>query len=219
MTETLPELKPGTGGWNGEVLRHASPTLRARVQQAEAEFARELRQQEALDALEAEQAAHRRLQASVEAAQARGEAIDAARVAREGGLGRTRAEAVAWYSAQADVDDRRREALEQRQMRSLLAEMDEHAVAEHVGRPATSTTAVHAAAVLAAGAGRTHREAIAYYSAQGDLQDAMATAQAQREIRVLRDGLPTDKPTNPDMETSSAIRAAHRRIRARAATR
>ena len=107
-------------GWGSASLVDASPSLRARCAAADAEERREAarleRERSALRAqLEADSIA-----ASCFLAEQRGELLT--RQDRLNGVGRTKAEAIAFYSAQADLEDARIVAARAKRLRELEVE-------------------------------------------------------------------------------------------------
>lgn len=97
-------------GWGGATLSGASDSLRARVAAADAQLAREdaklAREREILRSQWQEDA----IVGSIRAAIERGETVDMHAAIRDGGVGRTRAEALAYYSAVGDLEDAREAA-------------------------------------------------------------------------------------------------------------
>lgn len=91
-------------GW-GTARAMMSDSMRARVDAADHEYDR----QAAHERRErAERAAHQdemRVRASIQAALDRGELVDIREALRSGGVGRTRAELLAYVSAQQDIED------------------------------------------------------------------------------------------------------------------
>lgn len=91
------------GGFGGAGLVHASEGLRLRCEAEQREFERESARVEEQRRQEAEARRERDIAASVWAAEDRGEFVSARDRAQ--GVGRTRAEAVSYYSALADLED------------------------------------------------------------------------------------------------------------------
>jgi hypothetical protein len=106
-----------SGGWGSE-YPGMSPGLRARIAQSDAEHARAAAAQEQARRVAAEAAYERAvLAAAQEKAAAEGLPLNVAMRT----VGRTRAEAVAYYSALGDIQDARQEAQQARQLRQLAA--------------------------------------------------------------------------------------------------
>jgi hypothetical protein len=62
------------------------------------------------------------VRASIELAQQRGELVDGRQAYRSGGTGRTRSEAISFYSAVQDLEEARRQAEQERAIRQLAVQ-------------------------------------------------------------------------------------------------
>ena len=120
MTEANGMIRYGAS-W-GDSYETMSPSLRARCAYADAAYdqqsAREARVAAELAALDHDA----RIKLSIEMAVDRGELVDVRRAYRDGGIGRTRAEIVAWASAQSDWADAREARLTAKQVENLVNE-------------------------------------------------------------------------------------------------
>jgi hypothetical protein len=92
------------GGWNNSTLDTASPSMRARILQADAEYEAEVAREERARKQRAADQHERAVQASIAAALERGEQVDMRR-ALQHGVGRTHREIVEYASAQMDHED------------------------------------------------------------------------------------------------------------------
>jgi hypothetical protein len=104
------------GGWNNSTLDTASPSMRARIRAADAEYEREAAREQREREQRAAENHERAIHASIQQALERGEIFDM-RHARQHGVGRTHAEIIEYASAMQDVEDmreaaRRRKAFE-----------------------------------------------------------------------------------------------------------
>ena len=106
------------GGW-GVAAERMSPRLRAEVDRADAAYERESAQQEVIRAARAEVFHERSVAASIGAALEAGEVFSVPEAIRAGGRGRTRGEALAFFSAVQDHEDARAAAVARREMRRL----------------------------------------------------------------------------------------------------
>jgi len=103
------------GGFGSAGLADASDSLRARIAAADAEHERQAAREAAERRVRAERLAESNIAASVRMAEERGELLTMRE--RMEGVGRTPSEAIAFYSAVADVEDRKRAAKLERQFR------------------------------------------------------------------------------------------------------
>jgi hypothetical protein len=99
------------GGFGGSLRSQMSPQLQRRLAEAEAAEAKEAAQEERARAQRVEDLRERSVQAAVAQALENG-AEFSPRMLRGQGYGRTRAEAIAYFSDLQDVEDRRAEAQE-----------------------------------------------------------------------------------------------------------
>jgi hypothetical protein len=95
------------GGWNNSQLDNMSPSTRARVLQADAEYAKQAAIEERERKHRAEELREQAFRASVQAALERGELVDMKQAMRDGGVGRTPAEVIAYASRMMDIEDAR----------------------------------------------------------------------------------------------------------------
>jgi hypothetical protein len=136
------------GGWNNSTLDGASPSMRARILQADAEYEAEAAREERARKQRAADQHERAVQASIAAALERGEVFDM-RHALQHGVGRTHREIIEHASAMQDVEDmreaaRRRkafEAFEQRFYGDNTADMSAPTEAEVAEREQTAARA------------------------------------------------------------------------------
>jgi len=125
MTDTLHY----GAGW-GAADNMMSHAIRARVGAADAQYEREAAAQRRERAERIETAREQAIRASIEAALERGEVVDIREAIRNGGVGRTRAEIVAYASAQMDRED----AILRRQAAKQIAQVGERTFYEqHTG--------------------------------------------------------------------------------------
>jgi hypothetical protein len=121
MTEAMSGTISYGGGW-GTSYEQMSPSLRARCAVADAAYARQAAAEERARAEIAAVDEETRIRASIEMAIDRGEIFDVRQAYRDGGVGRTRAETVAWASAQSDWQDAREARLTAKQVENLVNE-------------------------------------------------------------------------------------------------
>jgi hypothetical protein len=144
-----------------------SPAIRARCIQDDREYAAALRATEQQRVRRAEEVEGRRIRMAMEAAEERGEVFSVAEFLRSGGaiVAHTASEGAAYHWAMAEAQEARQAA------RSAPVLTEDDIRDRH-------------AAMIAADPrmGRTRAEAVAYYSALGDLQeiDAARTAAQQK---------------------------------------
>lgn len=121
--------------------------------------------------MQAEYDEAQRIRAAMEQAEARGEYVSAAQVARTGGacVGRTRSEFIAYISAVQDVEDARERA---RTRHAVQYDAEQHQAALIAINPTV---------------GRTREEARAYYSALADIQELEAARCAQHGLRSVEE--------------------------------
>jgi hypothetical protein len=219
------------GGFNGACRDQMSPALQARIAAADAEdqawaMVDQRHREPVAQALE-----QARMTASVTAAQARGEAVSLLEAARNGGVGRTRAEAVAYYSALGDVQEQREAALQRKAQQRILQELDEGAqlpgdrTPEQVEqeRIALSVQLAQArgeavdigAAFAAGGVGRTPREAIMAMSAAADLQDARDAVAARTRLQRAGELLAQQQADEQEQSVAARVEAFKARRRQR----
>jgi hypothetical protein len=151
-------------GWG--VREHFSPALRARCIADERQFQQELLEENRRRADRAEYDEARRLRLAMEQAEARGEYVSAAQVARTGGacVGRTRSEFISYISAVQDAEDARERA---RTRQAMPYDAEQHQAALIAINPTV---------------GRTRQEAREYYSALADIQDLEAARRVQQGL-------------------------------------
>jgi hypothetical protein len=102
------------GGFGNSLLDGMSPSTRAQVMQADAEYGRQVAAAEREAAVRREHLREQAFRASVRAAWDRGELVDMRQAMRDGGVGRTPQEAIEYASAQMDLADARQEAEQRR---------------------------------------------------------------------------------------------------------
>lgn len=136
--DSEPDYKSGGFGAGRASLR--SDTLRARMQELDAREDQLGRVAEAERRQRAEAQQESNMMASIQLAYDRGELVDMRQALADGGIGRTRGEAIAQASAQMDHEDRRIEAREQAEFRKWRAER-----AEGTSGDMTAPTAAEAA--------------------------------------------------------------------------
>ena len=108
------------GGFGGATRATMSDSLAARCAVADAQYAAESAHEQRVKAeLAAVDETGASITASILQAQDRGELVDMQQALRDGGVGRTRQEAIAWMSAQADLGDARMAGLARRVERRL----------------------------------------------------------------------------------------------------
>lgn len=107
------------GGFGGATRATMSDSLAARCAVADAQYAAESAHEQRVKAELAAVDEQTRIAASILQAQDRGELVDMRQALRDGGVGRTRQEAIAWMSAQADLGDARMAGLARRVERRL----------------------------------------------------------------------------------------------------
>lgn len=122
------------GGFNGAGLENASPGLQARIAAADAME----RQSAARTEREHERLVEMRREAdiaeSVRMAEERGEVVSAKQ--RMAGIGRTRAEAISYYSALQDIEDARQTAVARKEFDAWTVEQSEAQSADSTMRNA-----------------------------------------------------------------------------------
>jgi hypothetical protein len=99
------------GGFNGSLRSQMSPQLQRRLAEAEAAEAKQARDEERQRAQRREDLEARNVQAAIAMAIENGEEFSP-RMLRGQGYGRTRSEAIAYYSDLQDMEDRRAEVRE-----------------------------------------------------------------------------------------------------------
>jgi hypothetical protein len=95
------------GGGFRDPLPDASPRLRAQIQATDAAYAKQAALEEQQAAFRLDEARQQAIVTSIRMAEDRGEVVDMRQALRDGGVGRTKAEAVEYFSACADLDDAR----------------------------------------------------------------------------------------------------------------
>jgi hypothetical protein len=95
------------GGWGDSLLDQMSPAMQARIAQADYEYEVQARKEQRHAERHRERMWEQATRASIQAALDRGEAVDLPQALRDGGVGRTPAEAVEYASAMMDVEDAR----------------------------------------------------------------------------------------------------------------
>jgi hypothetical protein len=164
------------GGFGDAGLDRASPSLRARIAAADAEYEREaLVEERAAQALRAidEEA---RIRLSIRMAQDRGEVVSVRQAYADGGVGRTPREVIEYMSAAADVDDQRLEA----QRRAAVAKLNLEWYGQHSVDTSAPTQAEQSDEV-------TMRAKATAYRAKQEAE-RKATARAVRAARMDREG-------------------------------
>jgi hypothetical protein len=110
------------GGFGNSLLDGMSPSTRAQVMQADAEYDRQAAAAEREAAVRRDRLREQAFRASVQAAWDRGELVDMRQAMRDGGVGRTPQEAIEYASAQMDFQDARQEAEQRRVFEKWRAE-------------------------------------------------------------------------------------------------
>lgn len=136
------------GGW-GTAIDRMSPTTRARVEAADREYERQSREEDRERAARAAIAEEDRIRASIEMALNRGEVVDIRQAWANGGVGRTRAEALAFYSAQQDIEDARMRRQAQREIARIGELTYYEQMSADMSAPTESEKAEHRAALQA----------------------------------------------------------------------
>lgn len=177
MTDTI---RMG-GGW-GTAINRMSPVTRARVEAADREYERQALEERRQRAARAAVAEEDRVRASIEMALDRGEAVDIRQAWADGGVGRTKGEALAFYSAQQDVEDARlrRRAAREVEQRGLSYYDD---MSADTSAPSESDKAEHQALVQARLA--QARAASQRHAARADARAVAQTEIARNEERRL----------------------------------
>jgi hypothetical protein len=107
------------GGWGNSLLDGMSPSMQARIAQADYEYDKQAK----VEQREAERHRGRMWEqatrASIQAALDRGEAVDLPQALRDGGVGRTPQEAVEYCSRMMDIEDERLAAKVQREFQQF----------------------------------------------------------------------------------------------------
>jgi hypothetical protein len=116
--------RPVIGGFGGSIRSMMSPGLQRRLAEQEAAEAKEGREQERERALRAEVHHEASIQAAIAQALEQGQEFNP-RMLRGEGLGRTVSESLAYYSAVADAEDRRRAAQARRAFNEWQARHNE----------------------------------------------------------------------------------------------
>lgn len=214
------------GGFNGACRDQMSPGLARRIAQEEAEYARETARQERERQAAAEGAFRERAAASIAEAVERGEQFSMREALAAGGVGRTRAEAMEYFSALGDLQDRQEAERLRRAQRQLLEDLDgsvevptdltpEQAARERVALAVTLAQQrgehVDIGTAFGGGAGRTKAEAIAHMSAQADLDDARQEAAARAKLRRGAELLAEQREAGYDQSVHGRIEALRAR--------
>jgi hypothetical protein len=119
MSEPSSDVIQYGAGW-GTSYEHMSPSLRARCAQADREYDRQSAREAQARAELAARDEQSRIALSIIQAEDRGELFDMREAMRNGGVGRTKAEALAYYSSLSDWQDARERALQAKQIRDHL---------------------------------------------------------------------------------------------------
>lgn len=162
------------GGW-GTAAARMSPNMQARCAAADAAYARERVAEQRERAQRQAAGADQRIRASIEMALERGELVDIREAYRNGGVGRTPAEAIAYHSALADIEDAKLARRAQREIDQVGVIQFYADTSADTSAPSESDLAEHQAALQA-------KQAKYEAAARSWQRRAEARAAAQTEI-------------------------------------
>lgn len=165
------------GGW-GTAVDRMSPQMQARCAAADVEYERQRQEERRERAARAAYHEEQRIRASIELAIDRGEVVNMREAFQNGGVGRTKAEALAHYSAVQDIEDAKLRRRAQREIEAVgITEFYAGYTADTTA-PSESDLAEHQALVKAKQA---------KYEAAGRSWQRRAEARAVAQTEIAKD--------------------------------
>jgi hypothetical protein len=173
----------GGGGFGDEGLANASDSLRRRAAEADAEYEREGIRQARQRELETERLREGAIGLSLRMAEERGEALNLRD--RLQGVGRTKSEALSFYSAVADVEDRKREVATLRRFQAFQQHEQDLSSGDTT---APSEADISELEAMQARAGKfREKQGIIQQARQGSAADRRAEREADQRAEQRRD--------------------------------